>query len=336
MRSQLKGTSEKMLIEFLISCISTFENDNGDFVLPQGSPMSPMLSNVVCFRLDEKLFKLARKFGVDYSRYADDLSFSSNHFAFGEAFKNELKRILKETNNFYLNPKKTRLQKYNERQEVTGLTVNEKPNVSSKYIQDLRRDLYYFSRYGLNSGLLIHGKRDGVLNEEEYTRAKDFIRGIKTFVASAVVLDGVTEYRRNYIYVWVNQLLKLKMDNANQESIDALYYYEFGDFHGVSSFVNELSQTNDKIDTLQHIIKLHEIDDVYEINLIQFRLDLIDFNNKEAAVIHNKAMHFNKLFKSKKQMSIHGRLSFLAQVKGADDDTYLNLKKKYFFHFQGS
>ena len=68
LRSQLKGTSEKMLIEFLISCISTFENDNGDFVLPQGSPMSPMLSNVVCFRLDEKLFNLARKFGVDYSR----------------------------------------------------------------------------------------------------------------------------------------------------------------------------------------------------------------------------------------------------------------------------
>ena len=81
----------------------------------------------------------------------------------------------------------------------------------------------------MNSGLLIHGKRDDVLNEEEYKRANDFIRGIKTFVASALVLDGVTEYRRNYIYVWVNQLLKLKMDNANQESIDALYYYEFGD-----------------------------------------------------------------------------------------------------------
>ena len=343
LRSQLKGTSEKMLIEFLISCISTFENENGDFVLPQGSPLSPMLSNVVCFRLDEKLFILAKKFGVDYSRYADDLSFSSNHFAFGAAFKNELKRILQETNNFYLNPKKTRLQKYNQRQEVTGLTVNEKPNVSSKYIQDLRRDLYYFSRYGLNSGLLIHGKRDGILDVEEYKRAKDFINSIKMLVAPYVVLKGSgKEYRRNYLYVWVNKLLKLKMDNAKKEFIDALYYYDFGNLHNISSFdtskkiprLNELLDSNEKIDSLQNILNFHEIDDVYEINLVQFRFDLLDFKDEPAALIDTKAIHFNNLFKSKKQMNIHGRLSFLAQIKGGDDDTYLNLKKKYFSVFK--
>ena len=47
--------------------------------LPQGSPCSPILSNMVCINLDRRLSGLARRFRVDYTRYADDMTFSSDH-----------------------------------------------------------------------------------------------------------------------------------------------------------------------------------------------------------------------------------------------------------------
>jgi RNA-directed DNA polymerase len=118
-------------------------------VLPQGAPTSPILSNVVCQRLDYLLSAVAKRFGAKYSRYADDITFSSLHNIYqadGEFFK-ELERIITEQR-FHIKPSKTRLQKQGYRQEVTGLTVNEKPNVSKRYIKQLRKWLYYWERYG--------------------------------------------------------------------------------------------------------------------------------------------------------------------------------------------
>lgn len=107
--------------------------------LPQGAPTSPILSNIFCKTLDQRLIGLAKHFHVDYTRYADDMTFSSNHNVYqldGE-FMQELKRIITE-NNLSLNPNKTRLLKRGARQEVTGLTVGEKVNVSRTYIKNLR------------------------------------------------------------------------------------------------------------------------------------------------------------------------------------------------------
>ena len=107
--------------------------------LPQGSPTSPILSNIYCRILDQRLIGLAKRFHVSYTRYADDMTFSSNHNVYqkdGE-FMQELRRII-EDNQLTLNPNKTRLLKRGTRQEVTGLTVSEKVNVSRKYIKNLR------------------------------------------------------------------------------------------------------------------------------------------------------------------------------------------------------
>ena len=107
--------------------------------LPQGAPTSPVLSNIFCKMLDQRLVGLAKRFHVDYTRYADDMTFSSNHNVYqldGE-FMQELRRIIEE-NNLSLNPTKTRLLKRGTRQEVTGLTVGEKVNVSRTYVKNLR------------------------------------------------------------------------------------------------------------------------------------------------------------------------------------------------------
>jgi len=119
------------------------------YVLPQGSPASPILTNIVCQKLDRRLSGLAKKFGVAYTRYADDITFSSNHsvYASDGEFMKELQRIIADQN-FVINESKTRLQKKGSRQEVTGLLVSSKVNVFRSYTRDLGSLLYVWERYG--------------------------------------------------------------------------------------------------------------------------------------------------------------------------------------------
>lgn len=119
------------------------------YILPQGAPTSPIITNMICDKLDKRLAGLAKRFGLNYSRYADDITFSSMHNVYQEDgdFRKELKRII-ESQNFKMNESKTRLQKVGSRQEVTGLVVSHKINVSQKYVRDIRNILYIWSRYG--------------------------------------------------------------------------------------------------------------------------------------------------------------------------------------------
>lgn len=93
-------------------------------VLPQGSPCSPILTNIICRNLDRKLLGLAKRFNLRYTRYADDITFSSDYNVFKESgeFIEEFTRIIAEQG-FEINDNKTRLQKSGQRQEVTGLVV---------------------------------------------------------------------------------------------------------------------------------------------------------------------------------------------------------------------
>lgn len=118
-------------------------------VLPQGAPTSPTITNIICERLDIRLSGVAKRFGLRYSRYADDITFSSMHNVFqkdGEFLK-EMERIITDQN-FTIKESKTRLQKQGYRQEVTGLLVNEKVNVQQKYVKQLRMWLYLWEKYG--------------------------------------------------------------------------------------------------------------------------------------------------------------------------------------------
>ena len=118
-------------------------------VLPQGAPTSPVITNIICQRLDYLLTAVANRFGLKYSRYADDITFSSMHNVYQPEgdFLKELQRIILEQG-FHLKESKTRLQKDGYRKEVTGLLVNEKANVQKRYIKQLRMWLYYWEQYG--------------------------------------------------------------------------------------------------------------------------------------------------------------------------------------------
>jgi retron-type reverse transcriptase len=118
-------------------------------VLPQGAPTSPVITNIVCQRLDFILSGVAKRFGLKFSRYADDITFSSMHNVYQNESKfiMELQRVITEQG-FHIKESKTRLQKDGHRKEVTGLLVNEKVNVQKRYIKQIRMWLYYWETYG--------------------------------------------------------------------------------------------------------------------------------------------------------------------------------------------
>ena len=143
---------DKEPLAFLLASLCTHPlliDDKTKIILPQGSPTSPTLTNIICIRLDRRLNGLAKKMRIKYSRYADDITFSSDRNVFKDTeFQKELKRIIEEDQNLVINPKKTRLQNALHRQEVTGLTVNEKVNVQKRYLKQIRMWIYYWERYG--------------------------------------------------------------------------------------------------------------------------------------------------------------------------------------------
>lgn len=153
-------------------------------VLPQGAPTSPVLTNIICDRLDLHLNKLANSIGVRYTRYADDITFSSMHNIYQDdsEFLVKVRAIINEQG-FQINENKTRLQKRGMRQEVTGLVVsNEKINVSKKYVKQLRKLLYCWDRYGegVVSKILKNTYHDG--NAAKVPQIENLIGGKLLFL----------------------------------------------------------------------------------------------------------------------------------------------------------
>lgn len=153
-------------------CCMRVPGENGEhkYVLPQGSPASPTLTNLTCDKLDFLLGGLARRFRVTYTRYADDITFSSSHNVFQKSsdFCIELNRIITDQN-FTVNPKKTRLCRLGSRQEVTGLIVSQtKVNVPRQYIRDLRSILFIWDKYGTS----VANARLAKYNSEKYAVRK--------------------------------------------------------------------------------------------------------------------------------------------------------------------
>lgn len=123
-----------------------------DRSLPQGACTSPVISNYIASDLDKRLMKVARRYHLTYTRYADDITFSSNKRVFpesigyydgdnpitGETYVGQVVEEAIAASGFAINYAKVRLQIKGIRQDVTGLTVNDLPNVRRSYIRNIR------------------------------------------------------------------------------------------------------------------------------------------------------------------------------------------------------
>lgn len=139
-------------IATVIAQIACYENK-----LPQGSPCSPVITNLITHALDIRLAALAKTYSCTYSRYADDITFSTREKNFpaelmgqdsgiylpGHKLKSEISRA-----GFELNAKKTRILYQDSRQEVTGLVVNTKPNVKSEYWRTVKSQCHLLFKSG--------------------------------------------------------------------------------------------------------------------------------------------------------------------------------------------
>lgn len=136
--------------------------------LPQGSPASPALANMFCMKLDQHMYNLAKTNNLRYTRYADDISFSSKTSDF------MMFTILPEINKelikwgFRMNPNKTRILRPHRRMIVTGVVVNNRLGTPKWVWKNLRARLH---------NLLV--QKDS-LSTIEYQKLRGQIEWIKT------------------------------------------------------------------------------------------------------------------------------------------------------------
>lgn len=116
--------------------------------LPQGAPTSPYLSNIFFKKVDDKIIEYCLKREIKYTRYADDLSFSGE---FSESHLIGFVKATVESFGMSLHPNKTKVMRPNQRQAVTGIVVNKKPQVVFHKRNKLRQDMYYIMKFGLES-----------------------------------------------------------------------------------------------------------------------------------------------------------------------------------------
>ena len=119
-------------------------------VLPQGSPASPAVANIIATKLDIRLRKLSARFGVHYSRYADDLVFSGQASALPPYPL--IKKIIEEEG-FFVNKDKIAYQKQGTKQIVTGLLVSERVTVTKTLRNEIRKHIYYAGKKGVQNHL---------------------------------------------------------------------------------------------------------------------------------------------------------------------------------------
>ena len=148
--------------------------------LPQGAPTSPALSNLIFYRYDKPLTELAKNHNLIYTRYADDISFSSIDDSIDiKKVLPDIKKILEP--NFELNHKKTRVKRQHQRMTVTGIVVNEKLSVPKYKWRQFRAKLHNLKMSQKPLSKLEHQKIVGYaqwINQLHPKRGKTFLKEI--------------------------------------------------------------------------------------------------------------------------------------------------------------
>ncbi|HEY9008042.1 MAG TPA: reverse transcriptase domain-containing protein [Ohtaekwangia sp.] len=157
----------------------TYFAAGADRFLPQGAPTSPAITNIICRKLDARLRGIASKLNFNYTRYADDLTFSAS----GEAVNSTrtligfVKRIIKEEN-LTIHPDKLRVLRKGARKEVTGIVVNDKPAVNAKELDRFR-------------ALLFQIEKDGTLEGKHWKNSPNLLASIKGYASFVAMVDPV-------------------------------------------------------------------------------------------------------------------------------------------------
>ena len=255
------------------------ENEEIHNVLPQGAPTSPILTNIVCEKLDRKLSGVAKRFNLRYTRYADDITFSCMHNALksdGDAFK-EICNVIK-SQGFTINEQKTRLQKKGAKQEVTGLILSNKVNVTRSYVRALDQLLYVWEKFGYDKALarLYYERQLKEYQKKSLPTLEEVIKGKLEYLKMVKGKNDRVYLKYHAIY----SALCNKHKNSDQNnSLEYIATYTFNDFINLYNAEITTDNTNDN---RMSKLKLGNI--VYDLRITNQAIDLLRKNN-----YHNSA-----------------------------------------------
>lgn len=180
------GYSKKVSIYLTKLCLL-------DNKLPQGTPTSPALSNIVCNRLDNRLDKLCRKFDIKYTRYSDDFTFSGEKLKI--RFADYFLQII-QNEGFKVNTSKTQFIQKKGRKIITGISISSgKMTIPKTKKREIRKIIYHL----LTKGLFSHLDRIGI-NDPIYIER---ILGVLYFWKSI-------EPKNNYVNSSISKLKSYK------------------------------------------------------------------------------------------------------------------------------
>ncbi len=213
-----------------------------DRTIPQGAPTSPLISNMICNRLDKQLSHLAKRNRAFYTRYAEDITFSFRELSENEIYCSIDKDILPNgilidiisKNGFSINGSKTRLQTYSERQVVTGLKVNRKVNVERRYIRTTRAMVYSLVQGVEEANLKFVSKLDerySSRKKKETPKLEDVVSGRINFIGMVKGKESSVyqSLARKYNSLDIRYKLPLKPLSINRELESRLYFRSFED-----------------------------------------------------------------------------------------------------------
>ena len=147
--------------------------------LPQGGPTSPQLANLCAFHLDGRLAGYAQSAGLVYTRYADDLTFSGSDAAVNVRGVITAVTAIVRAEGFAVTPRKTRVRRQSQRQQVTGVVVNTRPRVPRAEYDRLRAILHNCAQTG-----------PAEQNREGHADFRSHLRGRIAWVASLDAEQG--------------------------------------------------------------------------------------------------------------------------------------------------
>ncbi len=239
-------------------------------VLPQGSPTSPILSNIIADQLDYRLTKLCSKFEITYSRYADDLTFSFNYSCLkrwkSHGFRKGLKEIIESIvreEGFTLNERKTHISYHYQRQTVTGIIVNRHPNLTREFVKTLRTLIHNWEKDGYISASF---KYNSFINTQNHSRT---VKSLDYHIAGKLAYMKMIKGKDDTTYL----SLLLRYNNVRSRDMHLL------------SLIN-LDLANKKIENI-FVKREHYI----------FKEDLTDYRDRSWRVIKRR-----KLNKSEKDL----------------------------------
>lgn len=306
---QSKPFSFNKQVASYLASILTYNNQ-----LPQGAVTSPIISNMICLAIDKRLSSYCERHDITYTRYADDITFSShNQSSLQKVYRrennnvsHEIKQIIRK-NGFEVNENKIRCNYYFKHQEVTGIKTNKQPNIKSFQKYRIRSMLHAWQKYGIEKATNEYmQKRNLVGDNKNYTQA--YINELSGLIAYSKMILGKDNYfyqqsahKFNCLYKKNKFYVEYPADVVIQHSLFTLIYEANEDISQlVCFFAQGLFFTNlHGLFDEKEIIKLK----TYAVNislmvserLKKSYLENVDFSEKTKILLNNAIVDFISL-----------------------------------------